>query len=62
MSIEPVVLIKEIRHLIMFPYGQPADSDTPVNGSVSDHQRLGPAGLALHYANIVMQIDALVSI
>ncbi|XWS29958.1 hypothetical protein CRYUN_Cryun24cG0075800 [Craigia yunnanensis] len=30
-------------------------------GSVSGQQRLGPAGLALHYANIVMQIDTLVA-
>ncbi|XVE86435.1 hypothetical protein DITRI_Ditri18aG0034000 [Diplodiscus trichospermus] len=30
-------------------------------GSVNGHQRLGPAGLALHCANIVMQIDTLVA-
>ncbi|TYI78577.1 hypothetical protein E1A91_D06G222400v1 [Gossypium mustelinum] len=29
-------------------------------GSESGHQRLGPAGLALHYANIIMQVDILV--
>ncbi|KAF5745052.1 hypothetical protein HS088_TW07G00633 [Tripterygium wilfordii] len=38
-----------------------ADSSTPVKESVSHRQRLGPAGLALHYANIVMQIDTLVA-
>lgn len=26
----------------------------------SEAQRLGPAGLALHYANIIVQIDAIV--
>ncbi|XP_022750864.1 uncharacterized protein LOC111299724 isoform X2 [Durio zibethinus] len=30
-------------------------------GSVSSYQRLGPAGLDLHYANMVMQIDTLVA-
>ncbi|XVF16890.1 hypothetical protein REPUB_Repub10bG0070100 [Reevesia pubescens] len=30
-------------------------------GSVSGHQRLGPAGLSLHYANVIMQIDTLVA-
>ncbi|TYI74977.1 hypothetical protein E1A91_D07G242400v1 [Gossypium mustelinum] len=30
-------------------------------GSESGHQRLGPAGLALHYANIIMQVDTLVA-
>ncbi|KAJ6424329.1 hypothetical protein OIU84_025174 [Salix udensis] len=29
--------------------------------SVSNPERLGPAGLSLHYANVVMQIDSLVS-
>ncbi|GLU20673.1 hypothetical protein SLE2022_368610 [Rubroshorea leprosula] len=36
------------------------DHQIPDEGCVSNHQRLGPAGLALHYANIVMQIDTLV--
>ncbi|MBA0647845.1 hypothetical protein Goklo_015658 [Gossypium klotzschianum] len=38
-----------------------ADGDKPVKGSVSSHKKLGTAGLALHYANIITQIDTLVS-
>lgn len=38
-----------------------ADSDKSVKGSLGNHQILGPAGLALHYANIIMQIDTLVA-
>lgn len=57
---EKLVDIVHFLHLEIRNTFGTVDSDTPVNGSVSDHQRLGPAGLALHYANIVMQIDALV--
>ncbi|XP_050366605.1 protein PSK SIMULATOR 1-like isoform X2 [Argentina anserina] len=38
-----------------------ADSYKIVTVSNNDHKRLGPAGLALHYANIITQIDTLVS-
>ncbi|XVF73948.1 hypothetical protein PTKIN_Ptkin13bG0021900 [Pterospermum kingtungense] len=38
-----------------------ADGDKPVKDSVCSHTKLGSAGLALHYANIITQIDTLVS-
>ncbi|XP_031247138.1 uncharacterized protein LOC116104852 [Pistacia vera] len=38
-----------------------ADGDKPVKGSPSSQKKLGSAGLALHYANIITQIDTLVS-
>ncbi|KAM7513887.1 hypothetical protein LguiA_003470 [Lonicera macranthoides] len=38
-----------------------ADGNTTSNGSPSIKQRLGPAGLSLHYANIVLIIDSLVA-
>ncbi|KAG5563668.1 hypothetical protein RHGRI_000012 [Rhododendron griersonianum] len=36
-----------------------ADCDKPAGGSLVNQQRLGPSGLALHYANIVIQIDTI---
>ncbi|KAJ8765297.1 hypothetical protein K2173_011994 [Erythroxylum novogranatense] len=36
------------------------DGHVTFQGSESNRQRLGPAGLSLHYANIIMQIDNLV--
>ncbi|XP_030545283.1 protein PSK SIMULATOR 1 [Rhodamnia argentea] len=38
-----------------------ADSDKYLTGSASSSKTLGSAGLALHYANIIGQIDTLVS-
>jgi hypothetical protein len=38
-----------------------ADDSIQDEESVSNNPRLGPAGLSLHYANVVMQIDNLVS-
>ncbi|OWM69428.1 hypothetical protein CDL15_Pgr013889 [Punica granatum] len=38
-----------------------ADADVPAKPSGPSNQRLGPAGLSLHYANIIIQIDTLVA-
>ncbi|XP_073223651.1 protein PSK SIMULATOR 1 isoform X2 [Cicer arietinum] len=38
-----------------------ADTDKHVKDSQGNHKKLGAAGLALHYANIITQIDTLVS-
>ncbi|XP_010546296.1 PREDICTED: uncharacterized protein LOC104818411 [Tarenaya hassleriana] len=38
-----------------------ADDQPIEKGPAGCNQRLGPAGLALHYANIIMQIDTLVA-
>ncbi|PKA47969.1 hypothetical protein AXF42_Ash016316 [Apostasia shenzhenica] len=39
-----------------------ADGDKPIIGSMNSHQRLGSAGLALHYANIITQIDTMLTV
>lgn len=38
-----------------------ADDDVSLSGCPNMQHKLGPAGLALHYANIVLQIDSIVS-
>lgn len=39
--------------------GQFEDAIEAVEGPLSSYQRLGPAGLSLHYANIILQIDGI---
>ncbi|KAL0332589.1 UNVERIFIED_CONTAM: protein PSK SIMULATOR 1 [Sesamum calycinum] len=46
---------------INITFGSPAESDKPEEQIIRSQQKLGPAGLALHYANIVLQIDAIVA-
>ncbi|KAF5727622.1 hypothetical protein HS088_TW22G01318 [Tripterygium wilfordii] len=65
-SLEEVMeKLADIVHYILLEihntFGSADSSTTPVKESVSYCQRLGPAGLDLHYANIVMQIDTLVA-
>lgn len=38
-----------------------AEGQKTAEGTTNKYQKLGPAGLSLHYANIVLQIDTLVS-
>ncbi|KAF5203481.1 Duf668 family protein [Thalictrum thalictroides] len=58
---EKLVDIVQFIHLEIHDAFGSADIERPVKGSQNSHQRLGPAGLALHYANIITQIDTLVS-
>ncbi|KAK4490623.1 hypothetical protein RD792_001311 [Penstemon davidsonii] len=41
-------------------FGNPED-ETPEKESSTSQQKLGPAGLSLHYANIILQIDSVVA-
>ncbi|KAI3451648.1 hypothetical protein Pfo_008313 [Paulownia fortunei] len=45
---------------INYTFGNP-EGETPEKGIISNQQKLGPAGLALHYANIILQIDSIVA-
>ncbi|XP_042495917.1 protein PSK SIMULATOR 1-like, partial [Macadamia integrifolia] len=58
---EKLVDIVQFLHLEIHDAFGGADGDKPVKGSQINNQRLGSAGLALHYANIITQIDTLVS-
>ncbi|CAA6660455.1 unnamed protein product [Spirodela intermedia] len=58
---EKLVDIVHVLHLEIHEAFGSADNDTPLGGSFCTHQRLGSAGLALHYANVISQIDTLVS-
>eukprot|EP00262_Sarcandra_glabra_P011508 TRINITY_DN2774_c0_g1_i1.p1 TRINITY_DN2774_c0_g1~~TRINITY_DN2774_c0_g1_i1.p1 ORF type:complete len:515 (-),score=85.90 TRINITY_DN2774_c0_g1_i1:335-1717(-) len=58
---EKLVDIVHFLHLEIHAAFGTSDGDKPVKGSLNNHQRLGSAGLALHYANIINQIDTLVS-
>jgi hypothetical protein len=49
-------------NLFCFSLFDLADDDKPVKGSQSNQKKLGSAGLALHYANIITQIDTIVSL
>ncbi|KAK9012677.1 hypothetical protein V6N11_040716 [Hibiscus sabdariffa] len=56
-------LVDIVHYLILeihYAFGS-NEYEVSAEGSVSSRQRLGPAGLALHYANIIMQIDTLVA-
>ncbi|CAJ2641419.1 unnamed protein product [Trifolium pratense] len=59
--IEKLVDIVHFLHLEISNNFGSADGQKPIIGDIGNHQRLGPAGLALHYANIVLQIDTLVA-
>ncbi|WVZ98663.1 hypothetical protein U9M48_044071 [Paspalum notatum var. saurae] len=57
---EKLVDIVHFLHLETYNAFGHADSEEPQEPA-KHHNRLGPAGLALHYANIINQIDNLVS-
>ncbi|PIN17977.1 hypothetical protein CDL12_09361 [Handroanthus impetiginosus] len=50
-------LNQEINHT----FGNRAEGETPEKEISNNQQKLGPAGLALHYANIILQIDVIVA-
>lgn len=58
---EKLVDIVHFLHLEIHEAFGSADGERPVKGPSSSQKKLGSAGLALHYANIITQIDTLVS-
>ncbi|KAJ7973953.1 DUF668 family protein [Quillaja saponaria] len=58
---EKLVDIVHFLHLEIHEAFGSADNDKQVKASQSNHKKLGSAGLALHYANIITQVDTLVS-
>ncbi|XP_020696125.2 uncharacterized protein LOC110109403 isoform X1 [Dendrobium catenatum] len=50
----------EIVHFLHFEIHE-VFVNAAASGSYNGHQRLGPTGLALHYANVINQIDTIVS-
>ncbi|KAH1048911.1 hypothetical protein GLYMA_08G004300v4 [Glycine max] len=58
---EKLVEIVHFLHLEINNAFGTADDHKPLIRTISNRQKLGPAGLALHYANIVLQIDTLVA-
>ncbi|VVB11720.1 unnamed protein product [Arabis nemorensis] len=58
---EKLVDVVHFLHLEIHEAFGGADPDKPANDLPMNHKKLGSAGLALHYANIITQIDTLVS-
>ncbi|XP_042459102.1 protein PSK SIMULATOR 1-like [Zingiber officinale] len=61
---EVLVKLVDIVHFIHLKINDAfgnSDTSKPAEPSTKFQRRLGPAGLALHYANIITQIDTLVS-
>ncbi|CAI8619223.1 unnamed protein product [Vicia faba] len=58
---EKLVDIVHFLHLEINKAFGSADNHKPFIQTISNRQRLGPAGLSLHYANIVLQMDTLVA-
>ncbi|KAJ7969717.1 DUF668 family protein [Quillaja saponaria] len=60
-GMEKLVDIVHFLHLEIHEAFGSADSDKQVKAPQRNNKKLGSAGLALHYANIITQIDTLVS-
>ncbi|CAI0396236.1 unnamed protein product [Linum tenue] len=58
---EKLVDIVHFLHLEIHEAFGSTKGDRPVKNLTNSHKKLGAAGLALHYANIITQIDTLVS-